>query len=78
MANKWASGRETIDALIATGIADLETIRAVIDIDATGIVKVYLEKVGNTRIIEVVQTLEGTKVQFIDMETNNAVEQPPE
>lgn len=49
-------------ALIAAGIADENTSRVVIDIQVGHLPKVYIERFGDDKLLDVVKTLEGVKV----------------
>lgn len=50
-------GRHVIDALIAAGIADNLTQRVIIDIPLDGIPVVHVQKVGDTRLLDVVPAI---------------------
>lgn len=61
------TGRDAqlFEALKEAGIADENTRRVVIDIDVQDIVKVYVEKYTDSRIIDVVTTLTGIGIKSI-------------
>lgn len=62
----WLPGREVVDALIEAGIADNTTQRVVLDIAVDGVVTVYVQKIGDARVLDVVATLTTSTVVFAD------------
>lgn len=64
------SGRyaELFDALEKAGFADNLTRRVVIDIEVNSVVKVYVEKYADTRMINVITTLDGIQVTSLEKE----------
>ncbi len=50
------------DALIAAGIADDNTTRVVIDLQVGHIPRVHIERHGDDKLVEVIQTLEGVEI----------------
>lgn len=57
-------GRQLIDALIEAGIANEATRRVVIDCPISDVVRVYVEQVGDKRLLSIVPPLAGNGVQI--------------
>ena len=51
------------ETLRAAGLADSNTVRVVIDINASDIPKVYIERVADSSVIRVIQTLAGIEIK---------------
>ena len=51
---RLVSGRSVIDALIAAGIADENTVRVIIDVPYDGIPIIHVEKRGDEHLLDVV------------------------
>ena len=69
----------TEQALIDAGIADENTSRVVIDIQVGHLPKVYIERFGDDKLLEVVKTLDGMKIVREDRPPHRqpCLSQPP-
>jgi len=66
--DRMIAGKEFLDKLIDSGVIPLETRRVVIDAPWDEVVTVYVTQVGTERLLEVVPTLEGIKIQIVGEE----------
>lgn len=67
-------GKNLQKALMAAGIADEMTKRVTIDIPATGAVTVYIERVGDARMLDIVPAIAtdpSLKIERIPAEEND-------
>lgn len=70
--SEFIAGRKLIDELIKQGIADEMTSRVTIDIPAKGVPTVYIEKVGDKRLIDIMPALTAGAVVTAQMDNANA------
>lgn len=59
----FVHGRKVMEALLAEGIADNQTRRVVIDIPVNDMVTIYTERIGDERVLKVVEALASVEVR---------------
>ncbi len=62
------TGTELLQKLVDLGIVPLNVRRVVIDAVWNDLVVVYVEQIGTERLLSVVPTLDGIKIQIVEQE----------
>lgn len=66
--HKLVLGKTIIDKLIELGIADTWTQRVIIDIPIDGIPRIHVQKVGDTRLLELVEMMPEVEIRRVDQD----------
>ena len=74
MAREMLLGQKLIDALTEAGIANDLTTRVIIDIRANEVPVIYIERLGDTRLLEVVPVLAEHRINFNEEHKSNSSE----
>lgn len=66
--HKLVRGKKIIDKLIELGIADNRTQRVIIDIQIDGIPRIHVQKIGDTRLLELVEMMPKVEIRRVDQD----------
>lgn len=78
MSKKYLHANAMFAALEAAGICDTSTQRVVIDIQAGAIPIIYIQKLADERLLNVIPTLEGVEIRVVELPEPSESQSAPE